>query len=135
MRRSFRFQLALRFSGTIAAGFVAISAMSLFTLGVVLDRDLDASILDVARIQAASVTDSPSGEMSFHEWQLTPDEAESIQDLNRYAQVWRQDGVSLLRSQYMTADLPLDPQALEESGGGELVWREAIYLGIPIRSL
>ena len=73
--------------------------------------------------------------MSFHEWQLTPDEAASIQDLNRYAQVWRQDGVSLLRSQYMTADLPLDPEALQESAGGELVWREATYLTVPIRSL
>lgn len=135
MKRSFQFQLALRFSGTIAAGFVAISAMSLFTLRVVLDRDLDASILDVARIQVGSVTDSPSGEMSFHEWQLTPEEAASIQDLNRYAQVWRQDGVSLLRSQYMTADLPLDPEALTASAGGELVWREATYLTVPIRSL
>ncbi len=135
MRRSFRFQLAVRFSATIAAGFVAISAMSLFTLRVVLDRELDASILNVATIQAASVTDPLSGGMSFYEWQLTPDEAASIQDLNRYAQVWRQDGVSLLRSRYMTADLPLDPQALEESAGGELVWREATYLMAPIRSL
>ena len=135
MRRSFRFQLALRFSGTIAAGFVALGAMSLFTLGVVLDRDLNASILDVTRIQAASVTDSPSAEMSFHKWQLTPEEAASIQDLNRYAQVWRQDGVSLLRGQYMTADLPLDPEALEESMGGALVWRDATYLTVPIRSL
>ena len=135
MKRSFRFQLALRFAGTIAAGLVAISAMSLFTLRVVLDRELDASILNVASIQAASVTDSPSGAMSFHEWQLTPDEAASIRDLNRYAQVWRQDGVSLLRNQYMTSDLPLDPEALEQSASGELVWREATYLGAPIRSL
>lgn len=135
MRRSFRFQLALRFSGTIAVGFVAISAMSLFTLGVVLDRDLNASILDIARIQAASVTDAPSGAMSFHEWQLTPEEARSIQHLNRYAQVWRRDGLSLLRSPYMSADLPLDPEALNESAGGELVWREATYLTVPIRSL
>lgn len=135
MRRSFRFQLALRFSGTIAAGLVAISAMSLFTLRWVLDRELDASILNVAAIQAASVTDAPLGEMTFHEWQLTPDEAASIRDLNRYAQVWRQDGLSLLRSQYMTSDLPLDPEALEQSAEGQLVWREATYLGIPIRSL
>ncbi len=135
MKHSFRFQLALRFSATIAAGFVAISAMGLFTLRVVLDRELDASILNVATIQAASVTDLPSGGMRFHEWQLTPDEAASIQDLNRYAQVWRQDGVSLLRSEYMTADLPLDPQALEASAGGELVWREATYLMAPIRSV
>jgi two-component system OmpR family sensor kinase len=135
VRRSFRFRLARRFAGTITAGLIAISAMSLFTLRVVLDRELDASILNVATIQAASVTDSPSGAMSFHEWQLTPDEAASIQDLNRYAQVWRRNGVSLLRSPYMTSDLPLDPEALEQSAGGELVWRQATYLGVPIRSL
>ena len=135
MRSSFRFQLALRFSGAIAAGLVAISAMSLFTLRAILDRELDASILNVASIQAASVTDSPSGRMHFHEWELTPEEAASIQDLIRYAQVWRRDGVSLLRSQYMTADLPVDSLALEESAGGELVWREGTYRGVPIRSL
>ena len=78
MKRSFRFQLALRFAGTIAAGLVAISAMSLFTLRVVLDRELDASVLNVASIQAASVTDSPLGGMTFHEWQLTPDEAAAL---------------------------------------------------------
>lgn len=135
MTSSFRFQLALRFSATIAMGLVAISAMGLFTLRVVLDRELNASILSVASIQAASVTNSPVGGMKFQEWALTPEEAASVRELNRYAQVWREDGESLLRSQYMTTDLPLDNKALQQSAVGTLVWRDARYLGLPIRSL
>ncbi len=135
MRSSFRFQLALRFSATIATALVVISAMGMFVLRVVLDRELNGSILNVASIQAASVTDSPEGGMTFHEWELTPEEAASIRELIRYAQVWREDGQSLLRSRYMTSDLPLDAEALQESAAGELVWREARYVGKPIRSV
>jgi len=73
--------------------------------------------------------------MRFHEWELTPAEADSIQDLVRYAQIWQGDGASLLRSRYMTEDLPLDRAALEQAADGELVWREAEFQDIPIRSL
>lgn len=135
MKWSFRLQLALRFSATLAVGFAAISAVGLFLVRFQLDRDLDASIMDVAAIQASSVANSSIEDLRFHEWQLTPAEAASLSDLNRYAQVWSRDGVSTLRSQYMAVDLPLDPEALDESAGGNLVWREATYLGAPIRSL
>lgn len=135
MSRSFRAQLAARFTAAMAAAVTAIAVASVWTLSWVLDRELNASILSVAAIQAASVTDSPSGEMQFHEWELTPDEAASLPDLMRYAQVWSESGQSLLRSQFMTADLPLARDALAEAGGGELVWREQDFDGTPVRSL
>jgi two-component system OmpR family sensor kinase len=133
--RSFRFRLALRFTITMLAGLCALSVLTYAVLREALDRQLNASLLNVASIQAASVTDAPSGEMRFHEWELTSAEAAQVRDLNRYAQIWNEDGESLLRTRYITADLPLDRTALARALGGELTWAEASFQSIPIRSL
>ena len=135
MNRSFRAQLALRASLVMAAALVSISIASIVALRSLLNRRIDASILNVASIQAASLTDEPSGAMHFHEWELTPEEAASVRDLIQYAQVWRHDGVSLLRSQYMTSDLPLDHDAVRDADGGELVWTQATFEDMPVRVL
>lgn len=135
VNRSFRSQLALRAAGAMAVGLGAIGAVTLWALRSTLDQEINASIFSVASIQAASLTDAPSGEMRFHEWELTPSEAESLSDLVRYAQVWQVDGVSLLRSQYMTRDLPLDREHLAQAGDGQVVWTETRWDGAPIRTL
>ncbi|MEX0836755.1 MAG: ATP-binding protein [Gemmatimonadota bacterium] len=135
MRRSFRAQLAMRATLVMAGALALISIASVAALAALLDRRIDASVLNVASIQAASVTDEPSGEMHFHEWELTPEEAGSLSDLIQYAQVWRADGVSLLRSRYMTSDLPLDVGALVRAAEGELVWREGLFEGRHVRVL
>ena len=116
-------------------GVGAVAALSFYALRVSLDRELNVSIVNVASIQASSLTEDPMGVMRFHEWELTPEEAASIRDLNRYAQVWDGDGQSLLRTQYITEDLPLDTAALRRAAGGELVWTEGEFQGIPIRTL
>jgi two-component system OmpR family sensor kinase len=133
--RSFRVQLAFRAAVASAIALGTISAVSVLALGSVLDGDLDATVLNVATIQAASLTDGPAGEMHFHDWELTPEEAESVSDLVRYAQVWQVDGVSLLRSQYMTEDLPLDRAYLGRAGDGELAWTDGTYQGDAVRML
>lgn len=133
--KSFRAQLALRFAGSMTLAVAALSALSVWIFRRALDEELNASLLAVASIQAASVTDSPGGGMEFHEWELTPDEASSVRDLVRYAQVWSAGGRSLLRSQYMTSDLPVDPGALAEAAGGELVWGRGRYDAMPVRVL
>jgi two-component system OmpR family sensor kinase len=119
----------------VALGLLGIAAATLFTLRAYLDSELDGSILNVASIQAASLTEPASGAMRFHEWDLTPDEAVSVRDLVQYAQVWQSDGISLLRSQYMTTDLPLDIAHLARAGAGELVWADMEWQGMAIRSL
>ncbi len=134
-RRSFRLDLAWRASLTVAVGLGAIAAVTYFTLRSMLDRELDASILSVAQIQASSLTSAPGGEMHFHEWELTPQEASSLKDVIRYAEVWRSDGVSLLRNQYMTSDLPLDEQDLKRAAAGHLLWDETTWNGMAIRTL
>lgn len=135
MSRAFRTQLALRATLVIAAALVSISLVSVLALRVLLDRRIDASVLNVASIQAASVTDEPSGAMHFHEWELTPEEASSVRDLIQYAQIWRADGVSLLRSQYMTSDLPLDREELSRAADGEIVWTRDSFEDLPVRIL
>ncbi len=135
MIRTFRFQLAARVAGGVAVGLTAIGALSYLAMRSSLDRQIDASLVNIASIQAASVTSAPSGEMAFHEWALTPDEAASVLDLNRYAQVWTSDGRSLLRTRYLTRDLPLDRDALRMAGQGRLVWAEQRLGDIPVRSL
>jgi two-component system OmpR family sensor kinase len=128
-------RLALRATVTMAAALAAVTVVSVLALRSMLDREIDATVLSVAAIQAASLTDGSSSEMHFHDWELTPDEAEAVQDLVRYAQVWQADGVSLLRSQYMTSDLPLDRQYLERAAAGNLVWTDARFEGDPTRVL
>ncbi|MDA0328092.1 MAG: ATP-binding protein [Gemmatimonadetes bacterium] len=135
MMRSFRVQLALRATLAATLGLAALSAVTLTTLTVLLDREVNASILSVASIQAASLADGPDGAMHFHEWDLSADEAASVRDLIRYAQVWAVDGRSLLRSQYMTSDLPSDADALALASVGELVWAQQDFEGTPVRSL
>jgi two-component system OmpR family sensor kinase len=133
--RSFRFELALQATAGLTLALALISVVSVFALGSALDREIDATLLNVASIQAGSLTDSPTGEMRFHEWELTPQEATSVRELVRYAQVWRSDGVSLLRSQYMTSDLPLDSARLEQAADGVLTWTEGSFEGLPVRML
>ena len=135
MTRSFRFQLALRATAGATLGLAVLSVATLLTLRAVLDRELNRSISSVASIQAASLADGTPGGMHFHEWDLTPDEAASVSGLIRYAQVWRTDGVSLLRSRYMMSDLPSDGETLARAGAGELVWAEQRFEGSPVRSL
>jgi len=135
VKRSFRMQLALRATAVMGAAMVAISLASLLAISALLDREIDATILNVAAIQAASLTDQASGEMHFHDWDLTPDEAASVTELVSYAQVWQWDGQSLLRSQYMTEDLPLDLEHLRRAEEGELSWTQSEFGGERIRAL
>lgn len=133
--RSFRLQLALRFTAVMGLVLGVVMTAGWLALRGTLDRQLDASILNVASIQAGTVTDDPTGEMHFHEWDLTPEEAASVRNLNRFAQIWSEEGTSLLRSQYLTGDLPLDTAALQEVAAGELAWTEQTFQDMEIRSV
>lgn len=133
--RSFRRQLAGRFTLAMAVALVAVMTIGYKALRETLDRQIDATILNVASIQAGSVTDDPTGEMRFHEWDLSPEEAASVRELNRWAQVWSEGGRSLLRSQFLTRDLPLDTMALHAAAEGRLTWTEQSFGGLDIRSL
>jgi len=133
--RSFRVLLGIRMTAAMTAAVGAVAVLSFLGLRQGLNRELDASLLNVATIQAAAVTDDPAGEMQFPEWELTPEEAASVRELNRYAQIWSADGQSLVRGRYFTEDLPLDTAALARAAADELVWTQGVFQEIPIRSL
>lgn len=135
MTRTLRFRLAARTALGMTASLTVLSVAGLLAVRAFLDRELNASLLNVASIQASSVTDSPTGTMRFHEWDLTPQEAAQVRELNRYAQVWNASATSLLRTQYITEDLPLDTAALATAAAGELVLTDQAFQNLPIRSL
>ena len=135
MTRSFRFQLAARVAGIMFLGLITVAVLGYAAIRWNLDREIDSTLLNLASIQAAAVTSAPSGRMELHEWELTPEEAASIRDLNRYAQVWTETGESLLRTRFITVDLPLDTTALRVAAQGQLVWNEGSFQGLALRSL
>lgn len=135
MRRSFSAQLAWRFSAAMALTTILLALAGYVALRVTLDRQINASLLSIASLQATSVTDDPSGEMRFQEWDLTPEEATSLRDLNRYAQVWSESGESVLRSRYLRQDLPLDSTAARQARAGKLAWVEGPFESGRIRAL
>ena len=133
--RSLRLSLAVRVALGMTLGLAVLSVAVVLSMREFLDQELNANLLNVASIQAAALTDDPSGTMRFHEWELTPDEATQIRELNRFAQVWSAEGESLLRSQFVTRDLPLDTAALLRASAGNLVMEQQRYLDMSIRSL
>lgn len=135
MNRSFRTQLALRFAVSMAGALAVVAVLSFLAIRATLDRQIDASIANVASIQAAAITEPESGEMRLREWEVTPEEAASVRDVNRFTQVWSAEGRSLLRTRYLTRDLPLDQDALGEALAGELAWSEQRFQEMPVRSL
>jgi two-component system OmpR family sensor kinase len=133
--KSFSNRLAARATATMTAALVVIAVLTYGAVRETLDSQVNASLLNVASIQAASVTDAPSGAMRFHEWDLTPAEAAQVRELNRFAQIWTEDGKSILRTRYITEDLPLDGNALRVAARGDLTWSEQEFQGFRIRSL
>ena len=133
--RSFRYQLGLRVTLVVTAALGIVSALSFLGLRMGLDREVNASLLNVAAIQAAAVTEDPEGAMRFPEWELTPEEAASVRDLVLYSQIWSGDGESLVRGRKLNEDLPLDPGALEKAVADEVVWTHGVYQGVRIRCL
>lgn len=135
MTRSLRFRLAARAAITISLALIVISLVSLMGARGFLNQEIESSLLNVASIQASSLTEGPGETMRFHEWDLTPEEAAQVRELNRFAQVWNASGESLLRTQYITENLPVDTLALAEAAAGRLVTTDQQFQEMPIRSL
>ncbi|HET9582381.1 MAG TPA: ATP-binding protein [Gemmatimonadota bacterium] len=133
--RPFRLTLAGRFAVAMAIGLGAMALLAWLAIRATLDRQIEASLVNVASLQAASITEPPGGQMRIREWEITPEEAASIRDINRWTQVWSADGESLLRSRHLTQDLPLDGAALDRAGEGEIAWSEQTFGGEEILSL
>ena len=135
MISSFRVQLAARFAATMGLGCAAVALMAYTALREIVDRQIDSTLIAMASIQAASVTQPGTSAMALHEWELTPSEHASLGDLHRYAEVWTQDGRPVLRTRQITRDLPLDRNALRAAAAGSVAWSEQRFAGAPFRSV
>ena len=62
---SFRLTLASRFAATMALACGAAWLTGVAALREVLDREIESTLLSVASLQAAAVTESPSGRMAW----------------------------------------------------------------------
>jgi hypothetical protein len=114
----------LRFGFLITAGMTLCVIATFLVLRHILDAELNASILNVASIQAAALTDQPKpGTCTSTSGSSPRRRPRSIQELVRYAQVWSERRGSLLRSRYMVRDLP-GPGGAPAAAAGELVWRD-----------
>jgi len=105
---TFRGRLARRFTLAMAALLAAVFALGFLALRQLLYERLDGLLLRLASIEAAATSDTPDDKVHFHD-QLFLAGGPSHEDIqSRYAQVWRTDGASVLRSANLgDQDLPL----------------------------
>jgi hypothetical protein len=89
----------------------------------------------VASIQASALTDEPTGAMEFHEWDLTPEEAAQVRELNRYAQVWSADPGRACSGPSTSPRTCRWTRRRSARRGQELTMTEQTFQGMPIRSL
>ncbi len=133
--RTFRAQVAARVAATVGGVLLPLGLLGYAGMRRAVDGDIDSTLLNIASVQAASVTQAPSGAMAFHEWAVAPGETGSVLDLNRYAEVWSSDGRSLLRTRELARDLPLDRRALARAAAGQLAWADQRFGDVPVRSV
>jgi light-regulated signal transduction histidine kinase (bacteriophytochrome) len=85
MKRSFRFQLALQFAGAMGAGLVIVGLPSFLAVRETLDREIEATLLGVASIQAGAATEADEGQMRLVKWGLTADETDLERIFQRFS--------------------------------------------------
>lgn len=121
---SFRARLAGRFAALMTVVFTlgALAAVALLRQALV--GQLDATLLRLGAIEAATLLDAPADQMRFHEGVFDPPmgEGRELARLVRYAQIWGLDGRSVLRSRSLgPRDLPLAPGALTAAARDDVV--------------
>ncbi len=118
--RSFRVQLAVRIGNAFTAALLVAALVVHISLKRILIREVDKSLSSVASVQAGAIAQSPADDMQLHEWSLSPQEAETVRDINWFIQVWDEEGNARLRTNYLDRDLPVDSAAFARAQAGEL---------------
>ncbi len=133
---SFRLRLAVRFTALLAAAFIVIGLVAILLLRHMLTAQLDSTLLRLATIEAAAVSDSPDSAVHFHEGIFNAPLSESAAELVRYAEVWHEDGEAVVRSQSLGGrDLPISPEDFAAARRGEVVLGSIVWQGEPVRSV
>jgi two-component system OmpR family sensor kinase len=119
--RSFRAALALRVGVGALVLFLVVALTMILVLRSLLWRQLNATLLRIAETEANAGAAATSSAFQFHEGVLLT-RGIGMPELTRYAQLWTSDGVALVRSDNLTANLTLPLAALSEARAGRLGW-------------
>jgi two-component system OmpR family sensor kinase len=131
--RSFRLALALRTAGGVLALTLMLGVVSALALRTLLYRQLDATLVHLAEVEAQAGAAHTSSEFQFHEGVLLAAQPGPSAELTRYAQLWTSDGQPLLRSRNLPADLMLPASAVAAARDGRIVWDTHRWRGERIR--
>ncbi|MFV2006748.1 MAG: sensor histidine kinase [Longimicrobiales bacterium] len=134
--QSFRFRLAIRFTGWLAILVVLLSGSAYFALRYVIYAQIDETLVRLAEIEDGATSDAPDSTAHFHDDIYSPAQSEVSRRRSHYAQIWTSAGVAVIRSGNLEGgDLSLPVEALRAGAAGEQVW--FTYEGRlgPLRSL
>ena len=133
--RSFRLQLATRFALTMLVILIAVGAAATVLLRVILGRQLDGTLLQLAEVEALSGASASGPDFRFHEGVFLSSRLRSS-ELTRYAELWSSEGVPVARSVNMgDRHLPLPAAAMEQAKRGAPGFATHHWEGAPYRTL
>ena len=133
--KSFRAALALRMAVGVLALLAATGAVSVLALRTILYRQLDDTLLHLAEVEAQAGAAASGSEFQFHEGVLLAARESPSGELTRYAQLWSHEGLPVVRSRNLSADLELPRSALAEAGSGRVARFSRRWRGREIRSV
>jgi signal transduction histidine kinase len=119
MPRSFRLQLAIRFALTMLAVIAGVGVAATVSLRAILYRQLDATLLQLAEVEALAGASASGPDFTFHEGVFLAGSRLPRSPLTRVAELWDEGGRSVARSANLgERHLPLPAAAMAEARGG-----------------
>jgi two-component system OmpR family sensor kinase len=119
MLRSFRVQLAVRFALTMLALIAGIGVAATWSLRVILHRELDATLLQLAEVEVLAGASTSGPDFAFHEGVFLAGTRLPSSELTRFAELWDAEGEPVVRSANLgERDLPLPTPAMAEARRG-----------------
>ncbi|HEV8598660.1 MAG TPA: ATP-binding protein [Gemmatimonadales bacterium] len=132
--RSFRSALAFRVAvQALGVAVVALVGATLYLRGLLLSN-IDASLLEVAQLQAQYGASRASGEFRFGAGPILPTVG-SVPAHESWAQVLSEDGVPIVRDDKLRAALPVPTRALETARRGQIGFATHRWLSGSFRSV
>ncbi len=119
MPRSFRLRLAIRFALTILAVIAGVGVAATISLRAILYRQLDATLLQLAEVEALAGASASGPAFVFHEGVFLAGSRLPHSPLTRFAELWDAEGRSVVRSANLgERHLPLPPAAMADARRG-----------------
>jgi two-component system OmpR family sensor kinase len=136
MLRSLRVQLALRFALTMLAVIAGVGVAATWSLRVILHRELDGTLLQLAEVEALAGASTSGPDFAFHEGVFLARTRLPHSELTRFAELWDAAGEPVVRSANLgDRDLLLPPAAMAAARRGAPGLATHVWNGERLRSL